>query len=261
MSRTIAPPRSCARISTSSTRSLVASARSSLSSFERGPGPEHARELRETARRRRAAPAARSPRAFVTACVSERPGGDRGDDVAQPVGPRSLHFPHPAVRRRPKIGPRDQCDRDRRHQRDEHRAGQGSDGEQREDTGEGAPAQNGPSPTPTPACCNQRFARARRALSRPARPGRVRRRGIVPDSAAATSAKQVPTASAATTLTQSSPSARADPGGAPRAAGRGRRVLRGPGGARPSTRAVDPARRARRWARRSGRPPVSGRPR
>ena len=45
MLRTIAPPRSCARISTSSTRSLVGSARSSLTISSAGPGPEHLAEL------------------------------------------------------------------------------------------------------------------------------------------------------------------------------------------------------------------------
>ena len=93
MSRTIAPPRSCARISTSSTRSLVASARSSLSELERGSGSEHARQLREP--REGDAQRRRPGRRQVRHRLGEREtGGDRRDDVAQAVGPRGLHLAH-----------------------------------------------------------------------------------------------------------------------------------------------------------------------
>ena len=108
-----------------------------LDQLQRGTRAEHARQLGKAGER--LAQRNRPGRRERVHRLRQRPaGGDRRDDVAEPVGPRGLHLAHPQPAAAGEVAARKQRDRDRRNQRDEDRAGQRDEDQEREQSGRGA---------------------------------------------------------------------------------------------------------------------------
>ena len=251
------PPRSWARISTSSTRSLVGSASSSLTISSAGPVPmtRASSGKRANASRRVGGPPVASA---LTACVNERPAEIDARRSRRPSGHAASTARIRTVRRWPKYARGTSAS-----------ATAGTSATNTEPvsavstTSATQPAPNDADTNcrgvnPTPACCNH--TRVRSTLPSRATRRRGRRSGSRPPSAAASSAQNVPMHSAASNFTTPPPSCpRPRHAAASRRGAPGRCVVRARPAARPSIPTAGRAPCGRRSARRCGRRRASAR--